>query len=115
MTINGTDITMTRGDTEHLKVTCPERPFGPGDMVELTVREVEAYGPVLLHKRVTEFTDGAALIAFAPEDTAGLPFCEASYDVQATFTDLGVKTIVKPSRFVIGKEDTYAERTRRRR
>lgn len=109
MRISGTNIYMTRGDTERLTVTCPERPFSEGDMVELTVRAAEAYGAVLLHKRVTEFTEGAAHITFEPEDTAGLPFCEASYDVQATFSDLGVKTIVKPSAFVIGKENTYAE------
>lgn len=107
MKINGTDLTLTRGDTEHLTVTCPQRPFAAGDVVELTVRRFAGYGEVLLHKQVTEFQAGAALLTIQPEDTAQLPYCEASYDVQVTFPDLGVKTVVKPSKFVIGKENSY--------
>ena len=109
MRISGTSIYMTRGDTEQLSVVCPDRPFAEGDVVELTIRRFEATGPVLIYKRVDMFNDGKALIAFEPEDTQGLPFCEASYDVQATFADLGVKTIIKPSKFVVGKENTYAD------
>lgn len=109
MKINGTSMYMTRGDTERLLVTCPERPFGDGDVVELTVRRYEGMGAVLLHKRVAEFSAGKALITIAPQDTEKLPFGEASYDVQATFTDLGVKTLVRPSSFVIGKENTYVD------
>lgn len=107
MIITGTDIYMTRGDTERIAVTCPERPFSQGDVVELTVRRFAGAGAVLFHKRVTDFAEGKAHIAIEPEDTAGLPFCAASYDVQVTFADLGVKTVVKPSKFVIGKENTY--------
>lgn len=110
MIVTGTNLTMTRGDDECLLVSCPDRPFREGDKVELTVRRVSGLGPVLLHKAVTAFTqEGGALIEIAPEDTADLPFCTASYDVQATFSDLGVKTIVRPSRFVIGKEESYGQ------
>lgn len=110
MIVTGTDLSMTRGDNEYLLVSCPDRPFRAGDKVELTVRRISGLGPALLHKVVTDFTqDGKALVTIAPEDTANLPFCTASYDVQATFADLGVKTIVRPSRFEIGKEETYAQ------
>lgn len=110
MRISATSISMTRGDNEHLLVSCPERPFGEGDRVELTVRRVPGYGAVLLHKAVTAFTaEGKALIELRPEDTAGLGFGVYSYDVQATFTDLGVKTIVRPSPFEVGKENTYGQ------
>ena len=109
MKINGTNIYMTRGDTEPLSVSCPDRPFIAGDMVELTVRQFDGMGPVLIYKKVDVFSDGKALITLEPQDTEKLPFGEASYDVQATFTDLGVKTIIKPSKFVIGKENTYAD------
>lgn len=110
MKINGTNIYMTRGDTECLKVSCPERPFGEGDLVELTVRRFAGFGPVLIYKRADTFSDGKAYLTIAPEDTAGLPFYrDASYDVQLTFADGTVKTIIPPSRFEIGKEDTYAE------
>ena len=36
-----------------------------------------------------------------------MDFGTYSYDVQATFTDLGVKTIIKPSVFEVGRENTY--------
>lgn len=108
MQINMTSIYMTRGDNESILVSCPERPFSEGDRVELTVRQIPGYGAVLLHKAVGTFTaDGKALIKIRPEDTAGLDFGVYSYDVQATFADLGVKTIVRPSRFEVGKENTY--------
>ena len=107
MQVNGTSLRMTRGDNEELRVSCPERPFSAGDAVELTVRRVAGYGCVLLHKRVERFTDGEALIEITPEDTAGMDFGTYSYDVQATFTDLGVKTIIKPSVFEVGRENPY--------
>lgn len=109
MEINGTDIYMTRGDSERLTVRCPERPFAEGDKVELTVRRYAGTGRKLLHKAVTAFTEGQAVIVFAPEDTAHLPFCEASYDVQLTLADGTVKTIIRPGKFEIGRENTYAE------
>lgn len=108
MTINGTSIYMTRGDNETILVSCQDRPFQEGDKVELTVRRFSGIDPVLLHKEVTSFTEeGKAVLEFAPEDTAQLPFCIASYDVQATFADLGVKTIIRPSPFEIGREESY--------
>ncbi len=103
-----TGLTMTRGDDECLTVSCPDRPFRAGDVVELTVRRYAGQGEALIHKRVEEFTEaGKALVLFTPEDTAGLGFGTYSYDVQVTFTDLGVKTIVPPSEFVVGRENTY--------
>lgn len=109
MIINGTDIYMTRGDSESVTVCCPERPFAEGDKVELTVRRYPGTGRVLLHKEVTAFPEGKAVILFAPEDTAHLPFCTASYDVQVSWADGTVKTIIPPSGFTVGKENTYAE------
>lgn len=107
MEIRGKDVYMTRGDTEVLTVTCPAKPFTQGDLLELTVREAAGYGPPLIHKSVTEFTNGAALVRFAPTDTSGMKFGTYSYDVQVTYQDIGVKTIIKPHDFVIGKENTY--------
>lgn len=108
MRIEGTALYMTRGDTEALTVSCPNRPFSKGDIVEMTVRQFEGFGDVLLYKKVSSFTeDGKAEIYIAPQDTDALMFGSYSYDVQVTFTDLGVKTVVKPSLFVVGKENTY--------
>jgi hypothetical protein len=99
---------MTRGDSEYLLVSVKERGFEKGDVVEMTVRRFEGTGDVLLHKRIEEFTeDGKAHIAIEPEDTAELEFGTYSYDVQVTFHDIGVKTIVPPAKFTVGKENTY--------
>ncbi len=104
----GNGLRMTRGDSETLAVSCPDRPFAAGDVVELTVRRHAGRGEALIRKRVETFTEeGKAVVSFAPEDTSGLAFGVYSYDVQVTFTDLGVKTIVKPSDFEVGKENTY--------
>lgn len=100
------NICMTRGDTEQLVVSCPDRPFAEGDVVELTVRRYKGGGPVLLYKRAETFIDGKAYLEIRPEDTQKLDFGRASYDVQVTFTDLGVKTIIPPARFVLGPENT---------
>lgn len=108
MIIKGTSLIMTRGDTELLTVSCPSKPFYDGDIVELTVRKAAGFGPALIHKKVTKFTeDGKAQFEFEPSDTSTLHFGLYSYDVQVTYSDIGVKTIVKPSDLFLGKENTY--------
>lgn len=108
MTIKGTSLIMTRGDTESLTVSCPSKPFSVGDVVELTVREAAGFGVPLIHKKVDKFTEeGKAQFIFEPSDTSNMLFGIYSYDVQVTYTDIGVKTIIKPSDFVLGKENTY--------
>lgn len=107
MKIIGNEIRLTRGDDETLTVSVDEKPFVAGDKVELTVREMAGYGEVLIHKTVTEFTDGKAVFHFSPEDTGPLKFGKYSYDCQVTFADIGVKTIIRPSPFVVEVENTY--------
>lgn len=111
MKIKGRSITMTRGDNEVLIVSLCNRQFQEGDVVELTVRLSAGYGPSVIHKTVTDFTkkgaEGKAVFEFVPKDTQHLQFDTYSYDVQATFHDIGVKTIVRPSNFTIGRENTY--------
>ena len=85
MTVNGTKLAMTRGDSESIKVTCSEL-FHPGDEITLTVRQ-SPEDPVALQKTVTEFPDGEAVIGIDPEDTAGLDFGDYVYDVQWTRGD----------------------------
>lgn len=104
------NILMTRGDTEQLTVSCPDRPFAEGDVVELTARQFAGRGPVVIYKRVDMFTEeGKAYIPLEPKDTAALAFGNYSYDVQVTFSDLGVKTIIPPARLTLGKENTFEE------
>lgn len=105
MDIRGKDIFMTRGDSESIGVHLNGYTLAEGDKVEMTVRQ-SLRGEVLLHKTVTEFQDNTALISILPEDTSELEFGSYVYDIQLTFGG-SVKTIVTPSKFVIGGEVTY--------
>ena len=105
MIINGTDISMIRGDTEQLTVTCQTedgelRPFVEGDKVTLTVA-FRVGGEVVLQKTAEAFPDGAAVFAFDHEDTNDLQAMAYRYDVQLDLADGTVKTIVPPSRFTL--------------
>lgn len=105
MTINGTDIFMTRGDSENIKVTLSGYTLMEGDYVELTIRKTPR-SAVVLHKKVTEFSDNSAVISILPEDTEALQFGDYMYDIQLTFSGV-VKTIIKPSKLTVGEEITY--------
>ena len=106
MTLQETNITMTRGDTETLTVRCSE-PFCEGDEVTMPVRE-DADSPVELQKTVTEFgADGEAVIVLDHEDTAALPFGTYRYDIQVTRATGAVRTLVKPAKFTLTEEITY--------
>lgn len=106
MTLSGTNISMTRGDTETLTVRCSV-PFEEGDTVYMTAREsVEA--PVAFQKIVREFGDeGEAVIVIDHEDTEGMDFGDYLYDVQVTRDSGTVTTLVKPSKFTLTEEITY--------
>ena len=104
MTINGTDITTIRGDTESLTITCEDedgvlRPFEEGDTVAMTIGWPAAK---VLQKTVTAFTDdGAAIITLTHEDTDNILAGDYRYDVQLTTKTGVVKTIIPPSEFVL--------------
>lgn len=106
MIVSGTNLTMTRGDSECLEVTISGYELQPGDKLEMTVRPYVG-GRVLLHKEITEFEDNAANIPIWSEDTQSLNFGTYVYDLQLTFAGGTVKTIVKPSRFTVAQEVTY--------
>lgn len=105
MKVNGTDIYMTRGDSESIGVKLSGYMLTEGDKVELTVRRSVGNSAVI-HKTVTEFSDNTAIISISPEDTQRLPFGKYIYDIQITYGG-SVKTIVTPSAFEIGEEVTY--------
>ena len=108
MIINGTNISMTRGDTESITVTLDDGiGFVEGDIIELTVRVNPSSSNVELYKKVTEFDEGKARIEIRSEDTEGLIFRSYVYDVQLTRANGGIHTIIKPSMFEILPEVTY--------
>lgn len=111
MIIDGTHLYMTRGDSENLTVSCfldeNIEPFEKGDIVEFTVR-ANYFSEKLIYKKVTEFTlEGKAQIIIEPEDTKDMEFRDYKYDIQITFADGRVKTVVKDSVLTIGGEVTY--------
>ena len=112
MKIQGTNISMTRGDSEMIKVTVKDTlgniiPLVTGDTIYLTVRESMLSPTRIIEKIVTEFDDGQAFIIINPEDTNNLRFTSYVYDIQLTKENGSVKTIITPSNFTITGEVTY--------
>lgn len=105
MRVSGTNLYMTRGDSEAISVTISGYNIQPGDFLEMTVRK--RYGsPPVLYRKVENFEDNKVLISIAPDETSNLTIGEYVYDLQLTFAG-AVKTVVKPSKFVIEEEVTY--------
>ena len=106
MILTGTNISMTRGDTETLTIRCSV-PFEDGDVVYMTVRE-DAESPVQFQKVIEEFGEqGEAVIVIDSEDTENMAFGDYLYDIQVTRMDGRVKTLVKPAKFTLTEEITY--------
>jgi hypothetical protein len=112
MKIQGTNISMIRGDTEAIKVSCRDEsgtdiPLVEGDIVYFTVKRSTNTEEKILQKIVTEFTEGVALITIFPEDTKELKTGIYYYDIQLNRANGQVKTIIPPSKFTINEEVTY--------
>jgi hypothetical protein len=112
MIVDGNKITIIRGDTESITVSCVDTlgvpvPLVSGDKVYFTIKKSINTTTKALQKLVTTFTDGKAIIAIAHSDTKDLPFGEYYYDVQLTRVGGNVTTIIPPSKFIIGGEITY--------
>ena len=112
MKIQGTNLSMIRGDSEAIKVSCRDEsgadvPLVEGDIVYFTVKKSTYTEEKTLQKIVTEFTEGVALISIFPEDTRELKTGSYYYDIQLTRANGQVKTIIPPSKFTINEEVTY--------
>jgi hypothetical protein len=112
MQIDGSDITMVRGDSEVISVSLVDStgsavPLVEGDTVYFTLKKSPSDTTKLLQKVVTEFTEGKATITILPADTKALEFRAYSYDVQINFSDGSVKTVIGPSQFKVSEEVTY--------
>ena len=107
MTVSGTDLAMTRGDSESITVKCTSDPFATGDVVTMTVRE-DVESAIVLQKVITAFDSGDAVIGILPADTANLTMdTDYVYDIQVVRADGTVTTLIKPSKFTIEEEVTY--------
>lgn len=108
MKIEGTKLSMVRGDTEYIMVTCKNYTFQEGeDKVEMTVRKTANDPKKLIYKVIEDFEDGKANIKIEPEDTSRLAPGEYKYDIQVTFSNGDVKTIIPCSVLSIKQEVTY--------
>lgn len=105
MTVNGTTLSMVRGDTERISVT-PSVAFESGDIVTMTVRK-DVDSPIELQKIVTEFDNGAAYIDITHEDTETMDFGAYVYDIQVQWESGAIKTLIKKSVFKLEEEVTY--------
>lgn len=106
MKLTGTDIYMTRGDTEGIIVNITGYTPQARDVVEFTVRRKIGNVPVIYKK--AEFAETQAVVRIEPEDTERLRFGDYIYDVQLTYGGT-VKTVVTPSKFTLGEEVTYGD------
>lgn len=112
MKVDKMSISMIRGDTESIVVSCTDshgikKPFLYGDKVYFTVKESVFTDVKLIQKVITDFVDGTAIIEINPEDTKSLKFKTYVYDVQWTKANGVVTTIISPSDFIIESEVTY--------
>lgn len=106
MKVVGTNITMTRGDSESITVTMTDTndsfvPFEAGDLLYFTVKETIGTDNIMLQKKVEKFEEGSALIEILPDDTKDWRPFEYIYDVQLSRGDGTVSTIIKPSAFKV--------------
>ncbi len=112
MEIQGYNISMTRGDTETIKVSCKDAqgvdvPLEDGDTLYFTVKRFVGTEEKEMQKVIPEFPDGIAYINISPDDTKSMSFRSYYYDIQLTRADGTVKTIIPPSIFTVKGEITY--------
>ena len=116
MIMNGVNMTMTKGDSESFTVKVQDiygNPvnLSPGDTVYFTVKVDPAKIGKSFQKVVTEFFDGLAEIYIRPEDTKNLKAGPYYYDIQVSFANGEVKTIIPQpgqiAKLFIAQEVTY--------
>jgi len=112
MIVDGKNISMIRGDSETITLSCVDIngiqiSLVAGDTVYFTVKENEYMTVKIFQKIITSFTDGKAIINIIPTDTKELKFKTYKYDVQLSRADGTVTTIIPPSLFSIEGEVTY--------
>lgn len=112
MEIQGYNISMIRGDTETIKISCKDAqgvdiPFEDGDVLYFTVKSFVRTEEKEMQKVITEFSEGIAYINISPDDTKSMSFRSYVYDIQLNRANGTVKTIVPKSEFTIKGEVTY--------
>jgi hypothetical protein len=113
MKVNGTEMYMTRGDTETITLELYDQDdeqieLISGDKVYFTVKTSTQTSNIVFQKIVENFTEGnEAVFDILPNDTKNLRYGDYVYDIQLTTVTGRVITVIAPSKFVIGSEVTY--------
>jgi len=104
MKVTGTTLGLRRGDSDSITLACFTDAAPPvaiplviGDTVYFTVKTSPYTDIKILQKIITSFVDGKAVIPFLPIDTKMLDGKNYVYDVQVTFSDATVRTIIPPA------------------
>jgi hypothetical protein len=111
MKIEGTNLSMIRGDSE--TITIKVKSDGVyvdlefGDTIYFTVKLNTSVETKLIQKIITAFDAGIAVIDIEPEDTKLLAPKSYKYDIQWVTAAGRVTTIIPPSIFTIEPEVTY--------
>lgn len=107
LTINGTTITLTRGDSASIKLSLTNKddgsPYDPieGDSIRFAVsKQFGTESPLILLAIPTD----TLTLEISPEDTKSLPFGSYKYDIEITYADGRVETFIAKADFVVDKE-----------
>lgn len=118
MIINGTDLIMTRGDSETFTVKVTEREQGskketnllvPGATLYFTVKaatSLSSQDAPIIERIITGFSDEEAIVKISPIDTKSLSYKPYVYDIELVKANGDVKTVVNRSKFVLDHEVT---------
>lgn len=103
--VNGTKITMTRGDTVrvHFRIYMDDEEYIPsdGDTVRFAVKhDWEQDEPCLLKEIPTD----TMILTLDPDDTKGMRFGTYWYDVQITFESGDVVTFITKAKLKLTEE-----------
>lgn len=104
--INGTTITLTRGDTlrASLEILDAEgNTYTPssGDTIRFAMKKSYSDSECLIEKQIPNDT---LLLSLDPEDTKDLAFGSYVYDIEITFESGAVDTFVDKATFRISEE-----------
>ena len=104
--INGTTITLTRGDTlrASLEILDAEgNTYTPtqGDVIRFAMKKSYSDSTCLIEKQIPNDT---LMLSLDPSDTKDLPFGSYVYDIEITFESGAVDTFIDKATFRISEE-----------
>jgi len=113
VTVRGTDISMTRGDTASIQISIIQNgsAYTPveGDVVRFALKHTNMTSGNRQFKDQTPLItkvipNSTMILVLAPEDTANLDFGVYTYDIQITFFDGTVDTFIPNATLYLNPE-----------